>query len=246
MRVVIVDDEELARARLRRLLGAHPDVELIAELGDARQAELALPTLAPELALLDIRMPRRDGFDVAAALPAGCAIVFVTAWTDHAVRAFEAGAADYLMKPVDAERLARALDRARDRLRGHGAPEPAASPPEPAAPRAPRLAVRDRGRYVFVALADLDAVVARGNYVELRACGQTYLLRTTLSALEARLDPGRFVRIHRSVILRIERIAAIEPLFRGEYLITLADGSSFTSARGHRAELRRALALGEG
>ena len=229
MRVVIVDDEELARARLRRLLAAHPDVEVIAELGDAEAAAAQLAELAPDLVLLDVRMPRRDGFEVAAALgPRPCVIVFVTAWSEHAVRAFDAGAADYLLKPVDGERLARALERARERLRD-------------AAPT--RLPVKDGGRFVFVALAEVDAAVARGNYVDLRAQGRSYTVRTTLAALEARLPAGAFVRVHRSVLLRIERIAAIEPLFHGEYLITLADGATFTSARGHRAEVRRALGL---
>jgi two-component system LytT family response regulator len=254
MRVVIVDDEELARARLRRLLGSHPDVEIVAELGDARRAAGEIALLSPDLLLLDIRMPRRDGFDVAAAIgERPCAVVFVTAWSDHAVRAFDAGAVDYLLKPVDGDRLALALDRARERLRPPpgddppAAPHPPAPAPAPAPaeePRPARLAVRDDGRLVFVPIADIDAAVARGNYVELRARGRTYTLRTTLSAVEARLCRVTFVRVHRSVILRVERIVALEPLFRGEYLLTLADGSTFTSARGHRAELRRALGLG--
>ncbi len=234
MRVVIVDDEELARARLARLLGAHPDVEVVAQLGDARRAMAEVAGFAPDLVLLDVRMPRHDGFEVAAALPrATCSVVFVTAWHDHAVRAFDAGAVDYLVKPVDGERLGLALARVRAKL-----PTPAPPSAGPA-----RLAVRDEGRLVFVAVSDLDAVVARGNYVELRARGRVYSLRTTLSAILAQLDHSAFVRVHRSVVLRVERVAAIEPLFRGEYLVTLTDGSTFTSARGHRAELRKALGL---
>lgn len=234
MRVVIVDDEELARARLARLLGAHPDVEVVAQLGDAGRALAEVAAFAPDLVLLDVRMPRHDGFEVAAVLPEGtCSIVFVTAWLDHAVRAFDAGAVDYLVKPVDAERLGVALSRVRARL--------AAASPSPSIPA--RIAVRDEGRLVFVPVADIETVVARGNYVELRARGTTYSLRATLSAVLAQLDHAMFVRVHRSVVLRVERITAIEPLFRGEYLITLADGSTFTSARGQRAELRRALGL---
>ncbi|HUQ07692.1 MAG TPA: LytTR family DNA-binding domain-containing protein [Kofleriaceae bacterium] len=229
MRVVIVDDEELARARLRRLLGAHPDVEIVADLGDASTAAARIEALQPDVVLLDVRMPQRDGFEIAAALgPRPCVVIFVTAWSDHAVRAFDAGAADYLLKPVDGERLALALDRARERLRG-------ALPP--------RFAVKDGARFRFVALAEIDAAVARGNYVELRAHGKAYTVRATLAAIEGRLEPAAFVRVHRSVLLRVDRIAAIEPLFRGEYLITLTDGATFTSARGHRAELRRALGL---
>lgn len=230
MRVVIVDDEELGRARLVRLLGAHPDVEVVAQLGDPRRAMAEVPALAPDLVLLDVRMPRHDGFEVAASLPEGaCSVVFVTAWIDHAVRAFDAGAVDYLVKPVDGERLSLALARVRARL---------ATPSVPA-----RLAVRDQGRLVFVPVAEIDAVVARGNYVELRARGTTYSLRATLSAILMQLEQKAFVRVHRSVVLRVDRIAAIEPLFRGEYLVTLADGSTYTSARGQRAELRRALGL---
>ncbi len=233
MRVVIVDDEELARARLARLLGAHPDVEVVAQIGDATRALSEVRDLSPDLVLLDVRMPRHDGFDVAAVIPEGsCSVVFVTAWHDHAVRAFEAGAVDYLVKPVDAERLAVALARVRGRH---------AASPSPVLPT--RIAVRDEGRLVFVPVAEIDTVVARGNYVELRARGTRYSLRTTLSAIVAQLDQKEFVRVHRSVVLRVERITAIEPLFRGEYLVTLADGSTFTSARGQRAELRRALGL---
>lgn len=245
MRVLIVDDEDLARARLRRPLSAHADVEVVGELGDTRRAMSALAELAPDVALLDVRMPGRDGFDVAAALDGRpCAVVFVTAWSDHAVRAFEAGAVDYLVKPVDAERLARALDRARDWLQRAA---PAIDTPPPAAAEVPatppRFAVRDGGQLVFVAIADVDAATASGNYVNLQAGPRTYTMRATLAEIEARLDPGAFVRVHRSVILGAARIAAIAPLFRGEYLITLADGTTFTSARGHRADLRRALGL---
>jgi two-component system LytT family response regulator len=256
VRVVIVDDEALARARLARLLGAHPDVAVVGELGDARRALTEVAALEPDLVLLDVRMPRHDGFDVAAALGGrACEVVFVTAWSDHAVRAFDAGAADYLMKPVDGERLAIALDRVRDRRRARHAPPPldpapaareAASAPPPAASGAilpARVAVRDGGRLVFVSTADVDAAIARGNYVELQTPARAYMLRATLGAIAAQLDRGAFVRIHRSVLVRVARIAAIEPLFRGEYLVTLASGATFTSARGHRGELRRALGL---
>jgi two-component system, LytTR family, response regulator len=228
VRVVIADDEELARARLRRLLGAHGDVQIVGEFADGAAAQAALPQLAPDLLLLDIRMPLRDGFDVAAAVAGRpCAVVFVTAYSEHAVRAFDAGAADYLLKPVDGERLALSLARARARA---GA----------------RWAVREEGRLVFLAAAEVSALVSRRNYVEVRAAGRRYRLRTPLSALEGRLEPGAFVRVHRSVLLRAARIAAIEPLLRGEYLVTMEDGATFTSTRVHRAALRRALGLPEG
>ncbi len=232
MRVAIVDDEPLARRRLERLLASHADVAIVASVGDAETAVATLPGCAPDLVLLDVRMPQRDGFDVAGALTHTSAeIVFVTAYDEYAVRAFAAGALDYLQKPVDAAQVERALERVRARR---------------AAPRSTvddRLPVRDGGRFVFVAVADLEAVTAAGNYVELRAHGHKYLLRATLASIEARLDAAHFVRIHRSVLLRIARIAAIEPLFRGEYLVTMVDGSTYTSARAHRATLRAALGL---
>ncbi len=144
-------------------------------------------------------MPGRDGFDVAAALDGRpCSVVFVTAWSDHAVRAFEAGAIDYLLKPVDGERLARALDRARDRQR-RAAPAIDTAPPPTAEASAPppRFAVRDGGGLVFVAVADIDAVTASGNYVNLHAGKRAFTMRATLAEIEARLDPGAFVRVHR-------------------------------------------------
>lgn len=230
MRVAIVDDEALARGRLERLLAAHRDVAVVASFADAAEAAAGLAALAPDLVLLDVRMPQRDGFEVADAVAAAAPeIVFVTAYDEYACRAFAAGAVDYLLKPVDGERLARALDRVRARRRDGALPD--------------RFAVRDGSRFVFVAAADVDAAVAAGNYVELRAAGRTYTLRATLASVETRLDPAAFVRLHRSVLVRVARIAAIEPLFRGEYLVTLADGTTHTSARGQRAVLRRALGL---
>ena len=247
MRVVIVDDEELARARLRRLLSSRRDVEIVAELGDGAEAVARLGELAPDVVLLDVRMPQRDGFEVLATIDgaARCAVIFVTAYDAYAVRAFTAGAADYLLKPVDGERLGLALDRARQRLE-HGAgatglADVVAALRADVAPR--RIAVRDGARFVFVPIADIDAAIADRNYVELRAQGRTYTTRATLAAVEADLDPAAFVRVHRSVILRIARITAIEPLFRGEYMISLSDGTTYTSARSQRAALRRALGL---
>lgn len=226
MRVAIVDDEELARSRLERLCRAHADVEVVATFGDASLAARELPALAPDLAFLDIRMPQQDGFEVASAI-VGTDIVFVTAYDAHAVQAFVAGAIDYLLKPVDAPGLARALDRVRTKP-----------------PRAPsRIAVRDGGRFVFVGTHEIDAIIAAGNYVELRANGKVYSLRATLASMTARLDPSAFVRVHRSALVRVDRIAAIEPLFRGEYLVTLADGTTLTSSRNQRAVLRGALGL---
>jgi len=233
VRAVIVDDEPLARARLRRLLGAHADVEVVAECGDGRAAIETVRSRRPELLFLDIHMPELDGFAVLAALvdPAA-ALVFVTAYERHAARAFDADAVDYLVKPFDAARLARALERVRNR-------EPAVAP----ASLPVRLPVRTGERIELLDVDAIDYLVADGNYIAIHAGGREHLVRETLSAMARRLDPAQFVRIHRSRIVRLDRIHAIEPLFHGEYRLTLHDGTHLTSARGYRDSLRVALGL---
>ena len=229
MRVAIVDDEELARARLARLCRTHADVEVVGDFGDASEASRELPGLGADLVFLDIRMPQHDGFDVASAI-AGMSteVVFVSAYDEYAVRAFAAGAVDYLLKPVDGAGVSRALDRVRTRTPRAGST---------------RIAVRDGGRFIFVMTNEVDVVSAAGNYVELRAGGKVYSLRATLASMVARLDASEFVRVHRSALVRVDRIASIEPLFRGEYLVTLSDGTTLTSSRSQRAALRGALGL---
>lgn len=230
MRTIIVDDEPLARVRLRRLLGAHADVEVVAECGDGRSAIAAVRASRPELLFLDIHMPELDGFAVLAALgDAAAALVFVTAYQVHAARAFDADAVDYLVKPFDAARLARALDRVRKR--------------EPGPPHLARLPVRTGERIELIDVDAIDYLVADGNYVSIHAGGREHLVRETLSAMARRLDPARFLRIHRSRIVRVDRIHAIEPLFHGEYRLTLIDGTHLTSARGYRDSLRVALGI---
>ena len=229
MKVAIVDDEELARSRLARLCRDHPDVEVVAAYGDAVAAVRELPGLGANVVFLDIRLPQRDGFDVASAIVGTSTdVVFVTAYDEYAVRAFAAGAVDYLLKPIDSASLARALERIRARASraGHA-----------------RLAVREGGRFIFVPIDEIDAVIADGNYVELHVADRRYSLRATLASMAARLDASQFVRVHRSALVRVERIAAIEPLFRGEYLVTLANGTTLTSSRNQRAALRGALGL---
>jgi len=233
MRAIIVDDELLARARLRRLLGAHADVEVLAECGDGRAALESVRSQRPDVMFLDIHMPELDGFAMLAALgELTAAIVFVTAYERHAARAFDANAVDYLVKPFDAARLARALDRVRKR-------EPAIVPVS----RPARLPVRSGDRIELIDIDAIDYLVADGNYVAIHAGGRDHLVRETLSAMARRLDPAQFVRIHRSRIVRLDRIRAVEPLFHGEYRLTLRDGTYLTSARGYRDTLRLALHL---
>jgi two-component system LytT family response regulator len=246
LRALVVDDEPLARARLRRLLGAEPDVTLAGECADGAEALRALASERPDLVLLDVEMPERGGFDVAAGAtgPTAPAIVFVTAYPEYALRAFEARAIDYLVKPVGADRLREALERARRWLAG-AARRP--GPGRPAPPRADgRLALRVGHRVRLVDPDTIELCEAEGNYVNVRAGGASLLARTTLQALEARLDPRRFARVHRSVVVRLDRVEEVEPLGQGEYLLTLRGGACLTSGRTYRARLLAALGLRDG
>jgi two-component system LytT family response regulator len=249
-RVLIADDEPLARERLRMLLADWPEWEVVAECEHGAEAVASIEALGPDLVFLDIRMPELDGLEVARALAAGArppVVVFVTGYDEHALDAFEVGARDYLTKPVDRERLARALGRAADAL----AARPAALDPslvalleslrrERAFPE--RFAVRDaRGGTYFVRADDIDWVEAEENYVRLHAAGRPHLLRDTMRAFQARLNPERFLRVHRSAIVNVDRIARVEPFARGEYALTLRDGTRLTTSRAHSDDLRRLL-----
>lgn len=254
LRAVVVDDEPLARARLCRLLA--PLVTVVAECGDGHAAIAAVGEHQPDLLFLDVQMPELDGFGVLAALgpEAVPAVVFVTAFDHYAVRAFDAYAADYLLKPFDEARLRRAVGRATtraaerdeaDRLRAllesvRAAPRPAST--EGARPPS-RLALPDGPRTVFVDAGAVDYVEAEGNYVSVRAGDKSYLLRDTLTSLAERLDMTQFLRVHRSRIVRVDRIRSVEPLAHGEYLLTLTSGVQLTSSRRYRDALRDALGL---
>lgn len=248
MRVVVADDEPLARERIRDLLAAHADVELIAECGDGPDAVRALATHRPDLLFLDVQMPGVDGFGVLAAFPADQLprVVFITAYDDHAVRAFEVNAVDYLLKPVEPKRFDAALARVRERLGGGPArrdPALEAVLDEMRRVRgyASRLVVRDGHRVSFVGTEEIDWIDAAGNYARLHVNGGVHLLREPLKTLEARLDPDRFLRVHRSTIVNVERITAVEPYFHGEYVLRLRDGARITSSRTHSARLRQLL-----
>jgi two-component system LytT family response regulator len=241
LRTVLVDDVKLARQRLRRLLGAFPDVEVAGECGDAASALAAIAELAPDLVFLDIEMPEQDGFAVLAELPAQArpAVVFVTAYDQHAVRAFEAN----LLKPVEPARLAATLDRVRaQRASGAGNAKLDALLKALERDRYPtRLAVRGNDGTQLVRVAEIDWIEAAGNYLCVRAAKQTHVLRETLTQMEARLDPARFVRIHRSRIVNIDRIVKLSPLFNGDHTVQLHDGTELTLSRTYREALFRAL-----
>ena len=246
LRAVIVDDEPLARARLSRLLGREAEVEVLAEFGDGESAAKGLAALAPDVVFLDVRMPQVNGFAVLERLPAEPRplVVFVTAYSEHAVQAFDASAVDYLVKPVAPDRLHDSVQRVRRHLAAQGAPHEAREPREGGGPYPERFAVPDGLRVRIVAAGDIEYVLAQGNYVELKTAGRGLLLRETLAGFQAKLDPARFVRIHRSRIVRIDLIEQIEPYGAGQYLVRMRGGARLTSGRSYRSELRRALGLG--
>jgi two-component system LytT family response regulator len=246
IRVLIVDDELLARDRTRQLLEEEPDVEIVGECASGPEAVAAIESAGPDLVLLDVQMPGMDGFAVLAKVSPGRlpAVVFVTAHDEHALEAFQVHALDYLLKPFDGERLREALERARERIRS--------TPPhafqrrilamladfKPRARRLDRIVLRSGGRLSFLKTDEVDWIEGEGNYLRVHAGKQSYLLRETLSDIEARLDPARFVRIHKSTIVNTDRIREIQPLFNGAHSVLLHDGTRLTWSRGYRAGLR--------
>jgi two-component system, LytTR family, response regulator len=241
LRALVVDDEAPARRRIRRLLMDEPDVAVVGECGDGASAIAAIAASRPDLVFLDVQMPERDGFDVVKALPPRQipAILFVTAYDQYALRAFDVHAVDYLLKPFTGERFRTALARARERIARH-APDPALAGLA-AALRSPtylsRLPVRTGGRTIFVDLAAVDWIEAADNYVRLHAQQREYLARETLAALDAQLDPEVFARIHRSVIVRIDRIAEVRPTSHGDAEVVLRGGARLPASRTWRHRL---------
>ena len=249
LRVLIVDDEPLAREGLRMHLAQEPDIAVVGESADGVEAVEAIARLEPDLVFLDIQMPGVDGFGVIerVGIERMPAVVFVTAYDEFALQAFEAHALDYLLKPFDEERFRRALERARTQLRGRARRNleerlvRLIDARNTRSEYVERLVVRAGGRILILRVDDIDWIEAAANYVRLHVGGKSYLLRETMSGIERKLDPARFVRVHRSTIVRIDRIRELEPLFQGDYLIVLQDGSRLTSSRGYRSSVQRIL-----
>lgn len=252
IRALIVDDEPPARRRIRDLLEDEPDVEVVGECRDGAQAIATIEAVRPDLVFLDVQMPEAGGFEVVRALGAERlpAVVFVTAYDQYAVQAFEVHALDYLLKPFDRERFRAAVRRAREALRR---PAEAGADPRllalleelrPSARGLDRIPVRTGSRIRLVPVDEVDYFRAETNYVRLHLGERSHLVRDTLTGLEARLDPARFLRVHRSLIVNLARIREVEPLFAGEYVLTLHDGTRLTSGRSYRARIKEALHLG--
>jgi len=261
IRTLIVDDEPAARAALRALLANDPEISVVGEASDGGAALRRIERDSPDLVFLDVQMPGLDGFGVLNGLesPEQLVVVFVTAYDQYALRAFDVHAVDYLLKPFGDERFRAALARAKrevrqrrlgtasDRLvallddlgrRGRGGERSEAAPTKG---YTRRLVIKSGGRVTVLAVRDIDWIEAEGDYVKLHSGKQAHLLRDTMRHLEAELDPSRFARIHRSTFVNVERIKELQPYFRGEYIVVLQDGTQLKLSRSYKEQLEAAL-----
>jgi len=255
MRTVIADDERLARQKLMILLDSEPHVKVAAECENGRQTVSAIRTLRPDVLLLDIQMPDLNGFQVLAEISPDemPVVIFTSAYDQYAIRAFEANALDYLLKPFDQERLHRAVEKARSELRKSRdreithrimnllsdmkpAKQPESAVEQPNLEK--RLAIKANGRVVFIDLDHVDWIEAAANYVRLNIGKESYLFRETITRISERLDTNHFVRIHRSTIVNIHKIKELIPVNSGEYVVVLKSGKELSCSRGYRAALQ--------
>jgi two-component system LytT family response regulator len=252
IRVLVVDDEPIARRRLLRLLEQEEGVQVVGTCSDGFEAVEAIRNEQPNLIFLDVQMPEMDGFGVVEAIGAEHmpAVIFATAFDQYAIRAFEVHALDYLLKPFSAERLRAALQRARSRI--------SANPAErsqqlftllehlsreqqrlvaPAERYVDRVMVKVNSRFLFVRAPEIEWIEAEGNYLRLHVGENSYLIRETLSAMEGRLDPQQFLRIHRSTIVNLDQVKELRPWFAGDYIVALHNGTELKMSRGYREKL---------
>jgi len=243
LRVIVVDDEELARTLLRELLAAHADVEIIAECGNGFEAVKAVTEKQPDLLLLDIQMPKLDGFDVLELIGADVPVIFTTAYDQYAIKAFQVHAVDYLLKPFGAERLAEALARARSRIMSREPLPAKALVAEARAARAPieRILIRDKADVHVIPVAKIDYIESQDDYVSLKVGDRNLLKEQTLSELEQLIDPNRFVRIHRRYLLNVARLVRIEQSATDSRVAVLHDGTELPISRSGYAKLREIL-----
>lgn len=249
IRVLLVDDEPLALAMMREMLQGDPQVEIVGESVNGREALNAIHALAPDLLFLDVQMPELGGFEVLANLDAGQLpyVIFVTAYDQYAVRAFEVHALDYLLKPFDQERFNNSWQRAKARIlseRNGGMDQRILTLLEDlkaGSKYLERLVIKAGGRIYFLDTNEIDWIEAEGNYVSVHTAKKSHLIRETIGSLESQLDPKKFVRIHRSSIVRIACIRELEPWFHGEYRVNLENGTQLALSRNYRDKLQEAL-----
>ncbi len=248
LRVLVVDDEPIARRLLRGFLERQPDIEILGECRGGREAVIAIRERRPDLVFLDVRMPDLDGFQVLEQIPSDelPRVIFVTAYDEYALRAFRFQALDYLLKPFDEQRFRETLDRARRRFERDGI-ERLTERLEGLLRRAAvrpleRLAVKKRGISLVVKVEEIDWIESEANYVRLHCGDETHLIRRTLQSLEEELDPFRFVRIHRTAIVNADRIRGLIPCGHGDMKIVLVDGTELSLSRRYRERLERVVA----
>jgi two-component system, LytTR family, response regulator len=231
MTAMIVDDEELARNLLREMLAGHPEIQILAECANGFEAVKAASQRKPDLLFLDVQMPKLDGFEVLELIGEDVAVIFVTAYDRYALRAFEVHAVDYLLKPFGRERFEAALERAQARL-GEKMPAPAELAREARGSRyLERIVVKDGARVHVIPVSKLDYAEAQDDYVSVASAGKTYLKQQTISSLETSLDPRQFIRIHRSVIVNLERVVKLEPYSKDSRIVVLSDGKQLPVSR---------------
>jgi len=254
LRVVIADDERLARHKMRVLLESEPNVVVVAECQDGRQTISAINCLHPDLLLLDIQMPDLDGFQVLGEIAHSDlpVVIFTSAYDQYAIRAFEANALDYLLKPFDQERLHQAMERARTELLKSESREIShrliqllsqfkATPPMALTGAESRLVIKAKGRVIFLDTDEIDWVEAAANYVRLNVGKESYLLRETISRTSERLNPNQFIRIHRSTIVNVRKIKELIPVNSGEYVVVLKNSKELSCSRGYRVHLQQVI-----
>jgi two-component system LytT family response regulator len=262
IRVLVVDDEPLARSGIADLVARDGELEVVGQCGDGESAVEVIQRLAPDLVLLDIQMPEMDGFQVIQKVGPDRMpqVIFITAYDQFAVRAFEVHALDYLLKPFDDERFTAALARSKRAIRdnevgqlsqrllglletrqGEPGPGPASGAVSAGQPYLTRLVVKNAGRVIFVRVDEIDWIEAADYYVRLHVARKSHLLRETMSALEGQLDPSRFFRVHRSAIVNLDRLVEIQPYFHGEHVLVLQDGSKLKLSRSRKEKLEAVL-----
>lgn len=249
IRTLIIDDEILARKLIKKLLGRYPEFEIVGECADGSEAVTTILRAVPDLVFLDVQMPELGGFEVleriaSEQLPV---VIFVTAYDKFALRAFEAHALDYLLKPIDEDRFDETVGRVKTYLRGRqvGATQDRLmdliQDLSERGQTISRLAVKATGRVVFLRVEEIDWIAASGNYLDLHVGKECYLLRGRVNELEKKLDPARFFRIHRSTIVNLDRVKEFLPLFKGEGLVLLKDGSRLAASRSYSQKLQQFL-----
>jgi two-component system, LytTR family, response regulator len=259
IRTLIVDDEPAAREGMRHLLGSDPEIVLAGECANGREAAAAILADQPDLVFLDVQMPELDGFGVLRELDPYSlpAVVFVTAYDQYALKAFDVHAVDYLLKPFTDERFRESLERAKQQVRqgriselswkllsliqGYAPNESTVPAQSAGSGYLERLAIKSGGRVTLLRVDEIEWIDAQGDYVRIHVGKGWHLLRETMKNLEVRLDPSRFVRIHRSTIVNLEKVKELQPFFRGEYVVVLQNGTTLKLSRGYRAHLEAKL-----